>query len=151
QYIHDDLRPILERTYGVLIYQEQIMQIAHQFAGLTLGQADILRRAVSKKDHTEMTKMQDVFIDGCLANGYERVIAEEVFSWIVQFANYGFNKSHSVAYSKVSYQLAYLKANYPTPFFAQILNTTTSDPTKLTMYVQEAKETNIAVLPPSIN
>src|SRR5699024_972786 len=88
---------------------------------------------------------------GCLANGYERVIAEEVFSWIVQFANYGFNKSHSVAYSKVSYQLAYLKANYPTPFFAQILNTTTSDPTKLTMYVQEAKETNIAVLPPSIN
>ncbi|HLR43176.1 MAG TPA: DNA polymerase III subunit alpha [Pseudogracilibacillus sp.] len=151
QYIHDDLQAILEGTYGVLIYQEQIMQIAHQFAGLTLGQADILRRAVSKKDRQEMDKMQDVFIRGCLAKGYDRTIAEEVFSWIVQFANYGFNKSHSVAYSKVSYQLAYLKANYPTPFFAQILNTTTSDPAKLSMYVQEAKEANIAVLPPSIN
>src|SRR5699024_10860924 len=151
QYIHDDLQAILEGTYGVLIYQEQIMQIAHQFAGLTLGQADILRRAVSKKDRQEMDKMQDVFIRGCLAKGYDRTIAEEVFSWIVQFANYGFNKSHSVAYSKVSYQLAYLKASYPTPFFAQILNTTTSDPAKLSMYVQEAKEANIAVLPPSIN
>lgn len=150
-YIHEDLRPILERTYGVLIYQEQIMQIAHRFAGLTLGQADVLRRAVSKKDRKEMDKMQDVFIRGCLANGYEQAIAEEVFSWIVQFANYGFNKSHSVAYSKVSYLLAFLKANYPTPFFTQILNTTNSDPAKLAMYVQEAKEANIAVLPPSIN
>lgn len=151
QYIHEDLRPILESTYGVLIYQEQIMKIAHQFAGLKLGQADILRRAVSKKDRAEMSKMQDVFIQGCLANGYEKKVAEEVFSWIVQFANYGFNKSHSVAYSKVSYQLAYLKANYPTSFFAQILNTTTSSPAKLNLYVQEAREAGIAILPPSIN
>src|SRR5699024_9658911 len=100
QYIHDDLQAILEVTYGVLIYHEEIMQIAHQFAGLTLGQADILRCAVSKKDRQEMDKMQDVFIRGCLAKGYDRTIAEEVFSWIVQFANYGFNKRHSVAYSK---------------------------------------------------
>src|SRR5690606_15008061 len=119
-YIHRDLEPILNNTYGVLVYQEQIMQVAHHFAGLSLGEADVLRRAVSKKDRTLIETQRETFMQGCLEKGYDQRIAEEVFSWILKFANYGFNKSHSVAYSKIAYQLSYLKANYPTYFFAQL-------------------------------
>src|SRR5699024_6167181 len=111
-YLHTDLKSILKPTYGVLVYQEQIMQVAHQFAGLSLGQADILRRAISKKDHKLIEEQQVTFINGCLHKGYDRKIAEEVFSWIYKFADYGFNKSHSVAYSKIAYQLSFLKAHY---------------------------------------
>src|SRR5690625_1433885 len=150
-YVHPNLEPILQKTYGVLIYQEQIMQIAHEFAGLSLGAADILRRAVSKKDRKLIDELKEAFINGCLKNGYEKYVAEEVFSWIVKFANYGFNKSHSVAYSKIAYQLSYLKANYPTYFFAQLLSTVSNEPAKLNMYVREANELGIEILPPSIN
>lgn len=150
-YIHPDLEPILNKTYGVLVYQEQIMQVAHHFAGLSLGEADILRRAVSKKNRKLIEAQKDTFIRGCLKKGYEREIAEEIFSWIIKFANYGFNKSHSVAYSIIAYQLSYLKANYPTYFFAQLLSSAINDGTKMNMYVREANELGIEILPPSIN
>jgi DNA polymerase-3 subunit alpha len=150
-YLHPNLEPILHTTYGVLIYQEQIMQVAHQFAGLTLGQADILRRAISKKNHRLIDEQKETFIQGCLKQGNELQIAEEVFSWIHRFANYGFNKSHSVAYSKIAYQLSYVKAHYPTEFFAHLFDTAMNDPKKLHLYVKEANELGITLLAPSIN
>jgi len=150
-YLHPDLEPILNNTYGVLIYQEQIMQIAHQFAGLSLGEADILRRAISKKNRQLIDEQKETFIRGCMNKGYSKEIAIEIFSWIVKFANYGFNKSHSVAYSQIAYQLSYLKANYPTYFFAHLLGTVLNDANKLRMYIREANELGIEILPPSIN
>src|SRR5699024_5755863 len=142
---------ILQSTYGVLVYQEQIMQVAHQFAGLSLGQADLLRRAISKKDHQLIQEQKATFIHGCLQKGYPQDMAEEIFSWIYKFADYGFNKSHSVAYSKIAYQLSYLKAHYPTFFFAHLLGTAMNDSAKLHLYVREANEYGIDILPPSIN
>lgn len=150
-YLHPDLEPILNKTYGVLVYQEQIMQVAHHFAGLSLGEADILRRAVSKKNREQIERLQEAFLRGCIKKGYGERVAREVFSWILKFANYGFNKSHSVAYSKIAYQLSYLKANYPTYFFAHLLGTVSNDTKRLNMYVREASELGIKVLPPSIN
>src|SRR5699024_11075080 len=150
-YVHSDLEPILKDTYGVLVYQEQIMQIAHKIAGFSLGEADLLRRAVSKKDIRVMTDLKNQFLNGCIKNGYTQVVSEEIFSWINRFANYGFNKSHSVAYSKISYDLSYLKANYPTNFFAELLSSTLNQPAKFSMYIQEAKDLGIQILPPSIN
>lgn len=150
-YVHPKLEPILRSTYGVLVYQEQIMQIAHEFAGLSLGQADVLRRAISKKDRQLIEEQQQTFLEGCRKQGYDRQVAEEIFSWIYQFANYGFNKSHSVAYSKIAYQLSYLKAHFPTIFFAHLFGTAINDSKKLHMYVREANEQGIRILPPSIN
>src|SRR5699024_6998001 len=144
-YPHPDLTDILKDTYGVLIYQEQIMQIAHKIAGFTLGEADILRRAVSKKKEALLAEQRDGFIQGCLTNGYTEQVAKEIFNWIVKFANYGFNKSHAVAYSKISYELAYLKAQYPLNFFAEIMNSILGDHTKLTNYIREASESGIQV------
>ena len=149
-YPHPDLTDILKDTYGVLIYQEQIMQIAHKIAGFTLGEADILRRAVSKKKEALLAEQRAGFIQGCLTNGYTEQVAKEIFNWIVKFANYGFNKSHAVAYSKISYELAYLKAQYPLNFFAEIMNSILGDHTKLTNYIREASESGIQVLGPSI-
>lgn len=151
-YLHPDLEPILKETYGVLIYQEQIMQIANKFASFSLGEADLLRRAISKKDKREMEAQRERFIKGCLDNGYPKHVAEKLFSWIVTFANYGFNKSHSVAYSKIAYMLAYLKVNYPTYFFAQLLSSSIGeDGSKRLSYIRDANEFGIAILPPSIN
>lgn len=150
-YVHPDLEPILAPTYGVLVYQEQIMQVAHVVANYSLGEADILRRAISKKEKQTMVQQEQAFMNGAIKNGYDEHIAKEVFSWIVKFANYGFNKSHSVAYSKIGYQLSYLKANFSTHFFAQILSSVMNDPVKLRMYMREANENGIEILPPSIN
>ncbi len=150
-FIHEDLREILSPTYGVLVYQEQIMQVAHVIANYTLGDADVLRRAVSKKEKKLMAEQEGQFISGALKNGYSEKIAREIFSWIVRFADYGFNKSHSVAYSMIGYQLAYLKANYSTHFFAQILSSVMNEPKKLKLYMTEATERSINLLPPSIN
>ncbi|TRM12939.1 DNA polymerase III subunit alpha [Lentibacillus cibarius] len=150
-YPHPDLEPILNKTYGVLIYQEQIMQIAHQIAGFSMGQADMLRRAVSKKKQQLMDEQRTAFILGCQDNGYPKQIAEEIFEWIVQFSNYGFNRSHAVAYSRISYQLAYLKAHYPVSFFAELLTAAAGQPDKVNMYRKELKTLGISLLPPSIN
>ncbi|MFB1050845.1 DNA polymerase III subunit alpha [Paraliobacillus sp. JSM ZJ581] len=150
-YLHPDLEPILASTYGVLVYQEQIMQIANQLAGFSLGQADILRRAVSKKNKDEMNQLEHAFVQGCKNNGYRSDLAQNLFAWIVRFSNYGFNRSHAVAYSKISYQLAYLKAHYPTYFIAEVLSSVTGHQDKIRLYIYEAKMLDIKVLPPSIN
>lgn len=150
-YPHPDLTPILGRTYGVLVYQEQIMQIAHQIAGFSLGEADILRRAVSKKIHGMMERQKQAFLAGCRKNGYSSEVAEEIFGWIVKFSNYGFPRSHAVAYSKIAYQLAYLKANYPADFFAELMSQSRNQQDKLQLYLQELREMNIELLAPDIN
>lgn len=150
-YPHPDLEPILKSTYGVLVYQEQIMQIAHRMAGFSLGEADILRRAVSKKNANLMKQLKASFVQGCIQNGYDVSIAEELFSWIVKFSNYGFPRSHAVAYSKISYQLSYLKAHYPEHFFAELLSSLRNQQEKLPAYIKEMKEMGINLLPPSIN
>ncbi|WP_067842946.1 DNA polymerase III subunit alpha [Amphibacillus sediminis] len=150
-FLHPDLKPILSSTFGVLIYQEQIMQLAHKFAGLSYGQADLLRRAVSKKKRAEINRLQDIFIKGCTDNGYKQEIATELFSWIIRFADYGFNRSHAVAYSMISYQLAYLKAHYPLFFYTELLNTVTGNRDKTLLFLKEAKRHQINLLGPSIN
>ncbi|WP_117161814.1 DNA polymerase III subunit alpha [Paraliobacillus sp. X-1268] len=150
-YAHPDLKAILEPTYGVLIYQEQIMQISNKMAGFTYGQADILRRAVSKKQKEQMEQLEQQFIQGCITNGYQQKVAEELFTWIIRFSNYGFNRSHAVAYSLISYQLAYLKANYPAYFLTDILSSVAGQHDKISLYAKEAKELGIEILQPSIN
>ena len=121
-YLVKELEPILKSTYGIMIYQEQIMQIAQVIAGFSLGRADILRKAVSKKDESMMASMKEEFLQGAIKKGFDEKIALKLYQMIEKFANYGFNKSHSVAYGYMAYQLAYLKANYPLYFFAAILS-----------------------------
>lgn len=150
-YIHKDLEPILKETHGVLVYQEQIIELTHQIAGLSLGRADLLRRAISKKDQSEIEAVQEEFVKGCLQKGYSEEVGKEIFSWISRFANYGFNRSHAVAYSTISYYLAYLKANYPVYFLTELLNTVAGDHSKTSQYMKELKEKNIKLLTPTIN
>ena len=146
-----ELEPILKPTYGIMIYQEQLMQVAQKMAGFSLGKADILRKATSKKEAVLMQSMKEEFVNGCLKNGYSKEKAYEVFELIEKFANYGFNKSHSVAYGYVAYQLAYLKANYPLYFFASILSNEMSSETTKLHCIQESKNYHVDILPPSVN
>ncbi|HEU5138625.1 MAG TPA: DNA polymerase III subunit alpha [Bacillales bacterium] len=150
-YIHDDLKPILERTYGVIVYQEQIMQIASRMAGFSLGEADLLRRAVSKKKKEILDTEREHFIKGCEVNGYQTDTAETVYDLIMRFANYGFPRAHAAAYGVIAYQLAYLKANYPNYFMAALLSGVTGDHDKLAQYIRELKTRGIPLYPPSIN
>ncbi len=150
-YPLDELETILKSTYGIMIYQEQIMQIAQLIAGFSLARADILRKATSKKETQLMQSMRKEFIEGCLANQYTESKAMELFDLIEKFANYGFNKSHSVAYGYIAYQLAYLKANYPLYFFASILSNELSSETTKIHCIQESKAYHVDILPPSIN
>jgi len=150
-YVHEDLKEILEPTYGIMIYQEQIMQIAQKMAGFSFGKADILRKAMSKKGSELMESMKEAFIDGSLAKGYTKDKAIEVFELIAKFANYGFNRSHSVAYAYVAYQIAYLKANYSLEFFASFLSNVQNSESHKLSCIQEAKKYNVSILPPSIN
>ena len=142
---------ILKSTYGIIIYQEQIMMIATTFASFTLGKADTLRKAVSKKGTSLMLSMKDEFIEGAIHNGHSSKKAEEIFALIEKFANYGFNKSHSVAYSYIAYQMAYLKVYYPLEFFAALISSEAgSDSSKLSL-IHEGKRYGVELLPPSIN
>ncbi|MFA1821282.1 DNA polymerase III subunit alpha [Virgibacillus oceani] len=150
-YPHPDLAPILGKTYGVLVYQEQIIQIAYRMAGFSLAEADLLRRAVSKKQQAVMDDQREKFIEGCIQNGYKKRIGEEIFAWIVKFSNYGFPRSHAVAYSKISYQLAYLKANYPAYFFAELYSSVANQHDKIQQYRREIQELGLSFKPPSIN
>lgn len=150
-FVHEDLKPILEKTYGVIVYQEQIMQIASKLAGFTLGEADILRRAVSKKKLETLEEQRERFVEGCILNGYEKSVGTAVYDLIVRFANYGFNRSHSVAYSVISYQLAFLKANYPSAFFTALLTSAIGQHERINQYILDAKKKGIAINPPSIN
>ncbi|RYL94600.1 DNA polymerase III subunit alpha [Sporolactobacillus sp. THM19-2] len=151
RYPHPDLAPILRPTWGVLVYQEQIMQIAVQMAGYSLGQADILRRAVGKKKRDLLENQKNDFISGCLKKGYERATAEQVFDLIVRFADYGFNRAHAVAYGMISYRLAYLKAHDPEVFMAAHLTSVAGNAEKLTTAVNEMRKAGLPLFPPSVN
>ncbi|WP_246941164.1 DNA polymerase III subunit alpha [Bacillus pinisoli] len=150
-YPHPDLADILRSTNGVIVYQEQIMQIASLMAGFSLGEADLLRRAVSKKKADVLQAEREHFVKGSLEVGYTELVANEVYDLIVKFANYGFNRSHAVAYSMVAYHLAYLKANFPLYFTAALLTSVIGNDDKIAQYIREAKSKQIKVLPPSIN
>lgn len=148
--LDESLRPILAPTYGILVYQEQVMQLASAMAGFTLGEADLLRRAISKKKRETMESMRSKFLNGALEHGYSLEIAEQVFNYIDQFANYGFNRSHAVAYSKMAFQMAYLKANYSPEFFTSLLNSETNIE-KLKNHVQDAHAFGVKLIGPRIN
>ena len=151
QYPHASLQKILEPTYGILVYQEQVMQAASEMAGFSLGEADILRRAIGKKNSDAIASQKEKFVHGALSKGYKQEDAETVYDYIEKFANYGFNKSHAVAYAMLSYQLAYLKANYPTAFFTALFQNASAKSAKLQDYLVEARQLGIKILPPSIN
>ncbi|MGE8078596.1 DNA polymerase III subunit alpha [Peribacillus loiseleuriae] len=150
-YAHDDLQDILQDTYGVIVYQEQIMQIASKLAGFSLGEADLLRRAVSKKKKEILDQERNHFVSGSVKQGYRAEIAHDIYDMIVRFANYGFPRSHAVAYSFIAYQLAYLKAHFPTYFMAALLTSAIGNDDKVAQYIREAKKKEMVILPPSIN
>ncbi|MBK3493582.1 DNA polymerase III subunit alpha [Viridibacillus sp. YIM B01967] len=148
---HAVLESILGETYGVIVYQEQIMQIASAMAGFTMGEADILRRAVSKKKKEILDAEQQHFVGNSVAKGFSEQVAVDVYNLIVRFANYGFPKSHAVAYSVISYHMAYLKANFPAYFYAALLTSSIGNQDRLMRMLQEVKQKGIALLPPSIS
>ena len=150
KYDHPKLETILKETYGVILYQEQIMQIAHSLAGFSLTQADLLRRAISKKIPEVIEQQKESFVEGCLKNGVGKRVGKKVFNLIEYFAGYGFNKSHSAAYALISYQTAYLKANYPLQFMAALLTSEEDNTDKIADYVEECKKMGIKILPPDI-
>ncbi|MEK4246302.1 DNA polymerase III subunit alpha [Psychrobacillus sp. FSL K6-2684] len=149
-YEHPVLEPILKETYGIIVYQEQIMQIASQMAGFTFGEADLLRRAVSKKNREVLEKERSHFVHKAKQLGHQEQAATSVYDLIVRFADYGFPKSHAVAYSVISYQMAYLKAHYPLEFYGALLSTAIGNQDKINQLVLEMKQKQISVLPPSI-
>ncbi|WP_071460364.1 DNA polymerase III subunit alpha [Bacillus massilinigeriensis] len=151
EYPHPDLKEILEDTYGVIVYQEQIMRIASKMAGFSLGEADLLRRAVSKKKREVLDRERAHFLEGATAQGYDDKVAGQVYDYIVRFANYGFNRSHAVAYSFISYQLAYLKANFPLHFMAALLTSAVGNAERISQFVRELKRMGCSLIPPSIN
>ncbi|HPU42600.1 MAG TPA: DNA polymerase III subunit alpha [Dictyoglomaceae bacterium] len=150
-YLHPSLEPILAETYGVIIYQEQVMEIAHSLAGFTLGQADVLRRAMGKKKPEVMEEQREIFIKGAKGRGIPEEVAKEIFEDMAKFAEYGFNKSHSAAYAFISYQTAFLKAYYPKEFMAAILTSVKTNNDKVSKYIAEAKRMGIKILPPDVN
>ena len=150
-YPHEDLHLILKDTYGTIVYQEQIMQIAVKFAGYSLGRADILRRAVSKKKKEVLEQERISFVNSSINKGYDRSVAEEIYDYIVKFADYGFNKAHSVAYAKLSYQTAYLKCHYPTYYMSTLMSTFIGSNNDIVSYYKEALRKNIGVMGPNIN
>ncbi len=145
------LKDILEETYGVIVYQEQVMQIAASVAGFTLGEADILRRAMGKKKHEDMVAMREKFIAGARKNGVPAAKAEKLFELVKEFAGYGFNKSHSAAYAFIAYQTAYLKAHYPVEFMSALLSAEIGNQDKMTFYLNECRDMGINILPPDVN
>lgn len=150
-YIHPTLEPILKSTFGFAIYQEQVINIAVKFANYSLGEADMLRRAMGKKKPEVMAKEKELFYERAVKNGQKKEIAEKIFSYLEPFADYGFNKSHSAAYSLIAYQTAYLKAHYPLEFLAGLMETDINSIDKLERDLKEAKNMNIKLLPPDIN
>lgn len=150
-YIVPSLEPILKSTYGIIVYQEQIMQIAQVMAGYSFGEADILRRAMSKKKESILIKEREKFIDGCVNNGYSLDDSNQVYDLILKFASYGFNRAHSVSYAMVSYRIAYLKEHYPLVFMKELLNSNIGSDSKIREYIYECKERGINVLTPNIN
>jgi DNA polymerase-3 subunit alpha len=150
-YLHPDLKPVLTPTYGVILYQEQVMQIAQVLAGYTLGGADLLRRAMGKKKPEEMAKQRSVFVDGARARGVSERVAVHIFDLMEKFAGYGFNKSHSAAYALLSYQTAYLKTHYPSAFMAAVLSADMDHTDKVVTLIDDCARIGLTVQPPDIN
>jgi DNA polymerase III subunit alpha len=152
EYEHELLEPICRETYGIMVYQEQVMQAAQVLAGYSLGRADLLRRAMGKKKLEEMAKQRESFVKGCASvNHIPAAKANQIFDLLEKFAGYGFNKSHAAAYAIVAYQTAYLKANYPVEFFCAMMTNDMADTAKLSEYINEARAMGIEVLPPDVN
>jgi len=151
KYLHPALEPILRDTYGVILYQEQVMRIASDLAGFTMGQADSLRRAMGKKKPEVIAGLRQNFLDGAAARGISAKVAGQIFELMEFFAGYGFNKSHSAAYAVVAYQTAYLKANYPVEYMAALLTSVRGNSDKVADYIQECRRVNITILPPDVN
>ncbi|KAB1079638.1 DNA polymerase III subunit alpha [Methylobacterium soli] len=150
-YPHPKLEPILKETFGIIVYQEQVMEIAKLLAGYSLGEADMLRRAMGKKIRAEMDAQRERFVKGCIAGGLTKPKADEIFDLLAKFADYGFNKSHAAAYALLTYQTAYLKANHPVEFLAAAMNLDIDNTDKLAEFRQDAQRLKIVVEPPAIN
>ncbi|WP_342224411.1 DNA polymerase III subunit alpha [Spiroplasma endosymbiont of Asaphidion curtum] len=150
-YLHPDLEPILKTTYGIIVYQEQIILIAQKIANFSLAKADILRRAISKKNQNEMTLLSKEFIASGVANGYDEKTVKQIYDDINQFASYGFNRSHAVSYSLLGYWMAYLKANYALQFMCALLTSVVASANKIEQYLKECQRYHLKILPPSVN
>jgi len=151
EYLHPELEPILKETYGTIVYQEQVMQIASTLAGYSLSEADLLRRAMAKKDKAAMDKQKPLFISRSQEKGVSSDVASRIFDFMEDFAHYGFNKSHATAYGLLAYRTAYLKAHYPLEFMAALLTSVIGDENKIRAYVEECRRSGIKVLPPNVN
>lgn len=151
KYLHPNLKSILEKTYGVAVYQEQVMQIAQKLAGFTLGEADVLRKAMGKKVFALIQEQKQKFIEGCVSQGVDKRIGEKVFAFIEPFAGYGFNRSHAACYALIGYQTAYLKAHFPAAFMAALLTSDQDNIDRIAIEVAECREMGIEVLAPNIN
>lgn len=150
-YLHLKLKPILEKTYGVAVYQEQLMQIARELAGFTYGQADVLRKAVGKKIKELLDEQEVKMIEGMVAGGIDKSVAKKIWEFILPFASYGFNRSHAACYAMIAYQTAYLKANYPAEFMAALLTSDQQNLDRIAIEVEECRQMGIEVLPPDVN
>ena len=151
RYPHPALKDILDETYGVIVYQDQVLLIAREFGGYTLGEADILRKAMGKKIPEVMAAQREKFISGAVGKGYSAGLATEIFNLIEPFAGYAFNKAHSMSYAMIAYWTAYFKANYPVEYFVAVMNAFLGDPAKTGEAVSEARRHSIQVFPPDIN
>ncbi len=152
EYAHPSLEPILKTTYGIAIYQEQILQIAQVFGGFSLGEADLLRRAIGKKIASELEAQREKFIDGAIKKGHPKNLAIEIFEKVIEpFAGYGFNKSHAACYAMIAYQTAYLKARYPTEFMTALMSADSDNTDRIVIEIGECEEMGIRVLPPNVN
>jgi DNA polymerase-3 subunit alpha len=152
QYPHPKLKPVLEETYGIMLYQEQVMKIANILAGFSLGEADILRKAMGKKKMDVMQSMEEKFIEGCIKNGLSKNQAEDIFERMSSFARYGFNKAHSVSYAEIAYETAYLKAHYPIEFYAASLTSNIgAEVEDIRKFIKDARKHGIEIRPPDIN
>jgi len=151
KYIHPKLKPILKNTYGIMVYQEQLMRIAQEIAGFTLSEADVLRKAVGKKIKKLLFQQKEKFIQGAIKQGIDKKIAEKIWEWILPFASYGFNRSHAASYAMIAYRTAYLKVHYPNEFMAAVLTSEKNDIEKIAFLIEECERMGINVLPPDIN
>ncbi len=150
-YLHPKLEPILKETYGIAVYQEQVLKIAQELCGFSLGEADVLRKAIGKKIRTLLAEQRKKFVEGAVRNGLQQKVAEKLFDFIEPFASYGFNRAHSVCYAMIAYWTAYLKANFPHEFMAALLTSDQSDLDRTAKNIAEAESLGIKVLPPSVN
>jgi DNA polymerase-3 subunit alpha len=151
EYLHPKLKPILESTYNIPVYQEQVMKIAQELAGFTLSEADVLRKAIGKKIRKLLMAQKEKFIEGCQKNKISENIAQKIWHWIEPFARYSFNRSHAAAYALIAYQTAYLKVHFPVEFMASLLTSEKADTERIGFLISECKKMGIDVLPPDIN